>query len=450
MPTVKSNELSERELDILRLVATGASNKEIAQKLFISLNTVKVHLRNIFGKIGVTSRTEAAMYAVRIGLVETVSTKILSQEESLQDKDNPDFQGDNSSGLSQTALLPTTGSFVKRYSKYIGLFGGLLLLLIVIGSVYALRNIIRTYPTAAATPTPRVQWLQLSGLPTPRWGLAVTAYENQIYAIGGENKGGVSNIIDKYDPQTNAWTDLTLKPTSVTDVKAAVIGGFIYVPGGKLASGLPTDVNEIYDPVTNQWSSGRSLPKPLSAYAMAVFEGRMYLFGGWDGEQVVNEAFVYDYRNDSWSEIPSMPTARSYAGAVVVGGNIYIIGGWDGNRALTVNEVFRPDYSGTDSQWKQAPALPSGRYGMGTTNLADIIFVIGGIGLEDNLTTIALSPGDHNWGQLESPIPNGWSFLSAATVGTRLYVLGGKTEAGASNQMWSYQAIFTIIFPIIR
>ncbi len=65
----ENNGLSDREIEILRLVATGASNKEIASQLFISTNTVKVHLRNIFAKIGVELRTEAAMYVVNHGLL---------------------------------------------------------------------------------------------------------------------------------------------------------------------------------------------------------------------------------------------------------------------------------------------------------------------------------------------------------------------------------------------
>ncbi len=61
--------LTERELDVLRLVAQGASNPQIAEQLNITINTVKVHLRNILDKLQVENRTQAAAYAMRAGLV---------------------------------------------------------------------------------------------------------------------------------------------------------------------------------------------------------------------------------------------------------------------------------------------------------------------------------------------------------------------------------------------
>ncbi len=61
--------LTERELEVLRLVGHGASNREIAASLFISEKTAKNHMTHIFEKIGVSDRTQAALYAVRVGLV---------------------------------------------------------------------------------------------------------------------------------------------------------------------------------------------------------------------------------------------------------------------------------------------------------------------------------------------------------------------------------------------
>jgi len=62
--------LTEREIDVLQLVVEGKSNQEIAQSLVVSESTVKNHLRNILGKLHLRSRIQAAVYAVRQGLVE--------------------------------------------------------------------------------------------------------------------------------------------------------------------------------------------------------------------------------------------------------------------------------------------------------------------------------------------------------------------------------------------
>ena len=60
--------LTERETEVLRLLAQGKSNKEISQTLHIAEQTVKTHVSHILDKLGVPSRTQAALYAIRIGL----------------------------------------------------------------------------------------------------------------------------------------------------------------------------------------------------------------------------------------------------------------------------------------------------------------------------------------------------------------------------------------------
>ncbi|HLS91301.1 MAG TPA: response regulator transcription factor [Limnochordia bacterium] len=62
-------ELSARELDVLKLIAKGFSNDEIARTLFISPHTVKNHVSNIYRKMGMDDRTQVAITALRLGLV---------------------------------------------------------------------------------------------------------------------------------------------------------------------------------------------------------------------------------------------------------------------------------------------------------------------------------------------------------------------------------------------
>lgn len=65
----QSSELTRGEMKVLQLIANGGSNKEIAQKLFISEKTVKNHLNRVFQKLGVKNRTQAVVYGIEQGII---------------------------------------------------------------------------------------------------------------------------------------------------------------------------------------------------------------------------------------------------------------------------------------------------------------------------------------------------------------------------------------------
>jgi DNA-binding NarL/FixJ family response regulator len=70
-PTGASSALTARELDVLRLIAAGLSNRQIGNELFISSNTAGVHVSRILAKLDVRTRTQAAAVAHRLHLTET-------------------------------------------------------------------------------------------------------------------------------------------------------------------------------------------------------------------------------------------------------------------------------------------------------------------------------------------------------------------------------------------
>ncbi|MFB2897934.1 response regulator transcription factor [Aerosakkonemataceae cyanobacterium BLCC-F50] len=67
---LQEHPLTKREIEILELIVEGDTNSEIAEKLYLTVGTVKTHLRNIFNKLNVNDRTQAAVIALRAGLVE--------------------------------------------------------------------------------------------------------------------------------------------------------------------------------------------------------------------------------------------------------------------------------------------------------------------------------------------------------------------------------------------
>lgn len=425
-----NQDLSEREREILRLVATGASNKEIAQQLFISQNTVKVHLRNIFAKIGVTSRTEATVYAIQNGLVQLDATPKIA--ESIAPRPI------------ETRRATHARWWIAIAALIVALIGGV--------SVATIRQAVAP---VSASPAPMPSRVQIrAALPTPRAGLATAAYENRIYAIGGESAQGIVANVERYDPASNAWTTLAPKPTAVTDVSAAVIGGLIYVPGGRQDAAYRqiSDRLEVYNPRQDRWEERARLPEPLCAYALATFEGKLYLFGGWNGERYLDTVYVYSPDGDMWRVQTPMPTARGYAGAAVVGNKIFVIGGFDGQSALDVNEVYAPERdNGVENPWETRAALPEGRYGMGAAGVSNLVYVIGGEGDKGSvLAALQYLMEEDRWTTFDSPFPKSWVYLSLLPLGTHIYGIGGKMGDAPTGQNIAYQAIFTILVPIVR
>jgi DNA-binding CsgD family transcriptional regulator len=452
MPEI--NDLSERELEILRLVATGVSNKEIAQQLYISTNTVKVHLRNIFSKIGAASRTEAAMFAVSNGLVPEVQSAGENQlngstglEESYTSVRGGLFPA---SSIQVTTAEPDRSLFRPLWF----LVAGLVVAVIFIGYqlLHRDQNVVIASPTQVNIPTPQARWRELSQMPTPRFGLALAAYENQIFAIGGDLDQGVTNVVERYDTELGSWHAMAEKPTAVGDISAAVISGKVFVPGGKLASDAPTNVMEIYDPQRNLWTTGSPLPAALSAYALAAFEGRLYLFGGWDGKQFVNSVYAYDPSNNVWTTLPTMPSARAYAGAAASGERIYVLGGRNQDGILNLNESFLPNYeTGAGNAWSNAVPLPEGRYGMGVTSLAGFIYIVGGAAEgKSELPTLVFLPSNGTWSISSDDITQPVVNPGVVTIEAFLYSIGGEYggKPVANNQ--TFQALTTIAVPIIR
>jgi NarL family two-component system response regulator LiaR len=69
VPAQRTSKLSQREIDVLKLVVEGMSNQAIADKLFVSVETVKTHMRRIMEKLAVSDRTQAAVKAMREGIL---------------------------------------------------------------------------------------------------------------------------------------------------------------------------------------------------------------------------------------------------------------------------------------------------------------------------------------------------------------------------------------------
>ena len=446
MPEIE--ELSEREQEILKLVARGASNKEIARQLFISINTVKVHLRNIFAKIGVSSRTEAAMFAVNTGLITgQVQPTAPDQEQNKVQE----LAGSESNREDETTQ-PVQRNWLSQ-PKGILIVASIVVLLVTTLAIALTRFSARSNSELASGQIPETTslgWKNLPPLPEARYGLALVAYEDRLYAIGGMANQEVSGQLDIFEITRDTWGAGKRKPLAVQDIQAVIIRGKLYVPGGLTGDGRVSNQLEIYDPRQDSWTTGAPLPIPVSAYALAAFNNRMYLFGGWDGTQILDTVYEYNPEVDEWKAMPSMPTARRYLGAVVSGNAIYVVGGEGGQGPLDTNEIFYPDQiTNPQAAWQPGELLPEPVYGMGVTSVADIIYLVAGQGETQREYPVLAYEKTEGWRVIEAWPGEVPTFPGLTSQGVFLYTVGGMVDNLPTSDSYKYQALYTVSFPLI-
>lgn len=313
--------LSERELQILRLVAEGFSNRQIAGMLDISENTVKVHVRNIFSKIHVASRTEASMYAVRHGLL--VDVRVDGAEEH-----HPPVS------VQQPAV-------VRRPLPWRWIVGVLLLMCSV--SVVWWWNMRTVYQTRVIDVTTDAhQWGRIAALPSQWSGVQYVTAAGQLYAFGG----ALERRMMQYDASRDAWTPAADIPFVAADS-----------PSWSDATGVwvideSTRTMWLWD--GRAWRMQYTLSDEMDPTDMVRVAGAMVIL-----DVMRQQIWVYDARTAaSWSAYALPAPIEATAQLVVLDAVLYLLGDthtvW---RSLDQGRTWQIDGVLGDA-WRGGQAIP--------------------------------------------------------------------------------------------
>ncbi len=446
------NPLSEREMEVSRLLATGASNAEIARELVISPHTVKVHLRNVFEKLQVSSRTEATLVLLQRGWVAVPGVEATEPEAEEEAISEPEPLAD----------LPLSPSPWQRLALFVAL--ALAVFLLAAPAVLTRPKTSFTLLSDAGlstegrlTPETLARWEARTPLAQARSRHGAALQNGEIFVVGGENaQGQTIAATDAYDLLFNSWRSLTPLPEPLANLAVAALGGRIYAAGGSASSagieGAIAISDRVYvlDPAENRWRQAGTLPSPLAGAAMVAAGDALYVLGGWDGENMRDEVWRTQPQTDGgetlrWELATRLNTPVAFFGATLAGNRLYVIGGYDGQRALAEAAAFDLE----TREWQRLPPMSVPRSGLTAVYDGMAVFALGGGWTRAIETHERYDAYANQWSNFPSPFSGEWRHLAAAAQDGRIWLLGGWS-GGYLDVHQEYQSAFRALLPMIR
>ncbi len=450
--------LSPRETDVLHEMVNGGSNKEIANVLSISPNTVKKHVRNIFIKMGAASRTEAVTLGLQQGLIDGIELVEETQPDPVTvEQSAPEVVevpvetpalSNQPQEIEASLDSPVESQIVQSSPRLRPIVFLLpLLFLLIIGSIFIYQQLAPSEPEQfVEVQLDELGWWQAHPLDAPRAGMATVGDGLNIYRIGGESADVIDGSTATFDSRDKTWHTLATKPTAVTDAAASVVAGQIYVVGGRTQDDA-TSLVEVYSPAGDVWRSAASLPIPLTG-AVAVSDGKvLYVAGGENSDGITDQFYVYNPIDDSWRPLPPLPTARSFAAGAILTDFLYVVGGRSQMGELDICERFDL----LAEQWASCSPMLEARAGAQALALFDKLYVLGG-GFDTPVTSGELfDASSDNWAVVNVPINSSWTRLGLANIETRIYLFGGERDGQLQADMYAFEPRpFQIFLPSTR